>query len=70
MRTVNAKDAKHNFGQLIDTASAFPVTVAKYDRPVEVVMAVGEFERLNALDSQKAERAGGTGIGQKMPGEI
>ena len=51
MRTVNAKDAKDNFGQLIDTARAEPVTVVKYDRPVVVVMAVEECERLRALEA-------------------
>ena len=50
MRTVNAKEAKYNFGQLIDTARAEPVTVVKYGRPVVVVLAVEEYERLKALE--------------------
>lgn len=49
MRTVSAKDAKYNFGELIDKARAAPVTVAKYGRPVVVVMAVEEYERLKGL---------------------
>lgn len=54
MRTVNAKDAKYNFGQLIDTARAEPVTVVKYGRAVVVVLAVEEYERLRALDKTVA----------------
>lgn len=46
MRTVNAKDSKYNFGQLIYTARAEPVAVAKYGRAVVVVLAVEERERL------------------------
>ena len=51
MRTLSAKDAKYGFGRLIDLARAAPVTVAKYGRPVVVVVAVEEYERLKALDT-------------------
>jgi prevent-host-death family protein len=46
MRTFTSADAKNNFGELIDLARAAPVAVTKYDRPVVVVMAVEEFERV------------------------
>jgi len=46
MRTVSAKDAKYNFGKLIDLARAAPIAVTKYDRPVVIVMAVEEYDRL------------------------
>ena len=51
MKTLTAKDAKYSFGRLIDLARVEPVTVAKRGRPVVVVMAVEEFERLSALDA-------------------
>ena len=54
MKTFTAKDAKYGFGRLIDLARAEPVAVAKHGRPVIVVMAVEEFERLKALDLQRA----------------
>ncbi|WP_420447563.1 type II toxin-antitoxin system Phd/YefM family antitoxin [Candidatus Palauibacter sp.] len=57
MRTLSAKDAKYGFGRLIDLARAAPVTVAKYGRPVVVVLAVEEYERLKALD-RKTTRPG------------
>jgi len=46
MKTMSARDAKHQFGRLIDTARAEPVVVEKHGRPVVVVLAVEEFERL------------------------
>ena len=48
MRSITSADAKNNFGELIDLARAAPVAVTKYDRPVVVVMAVEEYERLTA----------------------
>ena len=50
MRRVTAKDAKYSFGRLIDLARAEPVTVEKHGRPVVVVMAVEEYERLKSLE--------------------
>lgn len=54
MRTFTSTDAKNNFGELIDLARAAPVAITKYDRPVVVVMAVEEYERLKALDQTVA----------------
>lgn len=53
MQTVSAKEAKYNFGRLIDTARAQPVTVEKYGRPVVVVLAVEEYERLKAIEADR-----------------
>ena len=59
MRSITSADAKNNFGELIDLARAEPLAVTKYHRPVVVVMAVEEFERLKALEkSNMAPRAG------------
>jgi prevent-host-death family protein len=55
MRSMTAKDAKYGFGRLIDLARAEPVTVEKHGRPVVVVMAVEEFERLKMLDASVQE---------------
>jgi prevent-host-death family protein len=51
MRTFTSADAKNNFGELIDLARAAPVAITKYERPVVVVLAVEEFDRLKALDA-------------------
>ena len=54
MNTLSAKDAKYGFGRLIDLARAEPVAVAKHGRPVVVVMAVEEYERLKSLEAANA----------------
>ena len=41
--------AANDFGELIDLPTVAPVAVAKYDRPVIVVVAVEEYERLRSL---------------------
>ena len=61
MQTLSARDAKYNFGRLIDTARAEPVTVKKHGRAVVVVMAVEEYERLKAIERDlraKSPRSG------------
>lgn len=50
MKTLSAKEAKYGFGRLIDLARAAPVAVLKHGRPVVVVMAIEEFERLKAAN--------------------
>lgn len=57
MRSITSADAKNNFGELIDLARAAPVMVTKYDRPVVVVMAAEEYERLKGLDETIEARA-------------
>ena len=43
---MSAMAAKNGFGLLLDTARAEPVTIRKHGRPVVVVVAVEEYERL------------------------
>lgn len=57
MKTMTAKDAKNNFGLLLDCARAEPVQVNKHGRPVVVVVSVEEFQRLGGhppVDGQHA----------------
>lgn len=53
MQTLTAKGAKYGFGQLIDLARAEPVAVAKHGRTVVVVLAIAEYERLKAIESER-----------------
>ncbi len=57
MQTLSARDAKYNFGRLIDMARAEPVTVKKHGRAVVVVLAVEEYVRLKAIESGLGEIA-------------
>ncbi|WP_036634153.1 type II toxin-antitoxin system Phd/YefM family antitoxin [Paenirhodobacter enshiensis] len=62
MRTLSAKDAKYEFGRLIDLARAEPVAVTKHGRAVVVVIAVEEYERLKGLEMDKRnDRSGKNG---------
>jgi prevent-host-death family protein len=65
LQSISAKNAKYGFGRLIDLARAEPVTVEKHGRPVVVVLAVEEYERLcesanraAALESPRVKRPG------------
>ncbi|MFK5998950.1 MAG: type II toxin-antitoxin system Phd/YefM family antitoxin [Rhodobacterales bacterium] len=40
MKALSAREAKYNFGRMIDLARSEPPVVEKHDRPVVVVMAV------------------------------
>lgn len=62
MQTLSARDAKYNFGRLIDTARAEPVTVEKHGRAVVVVIAVEEYERLKTIER-------GVGANASRPGK-
>lgn len=68
MQTLSAKDAKYGFGRLIDLARADPVAVAKHGRPVVVVMAIEEYQRLKALDAQETAGERGAGMSEKKAG--
>jgi len=57
MQSMSAKDAKYNFGRLIDTARAEPVTVEKHGRAVVVVLAVEEYERLKRIETDPRTKA-------------
>ena len=55
MRSITSADAKNNFGELIDLARAAPVMVTKYDRPVVVIMAVEDYERLRTAKKSRSK---------------
>jgi len=46
MKVISAREAKYNFGRMIDTARGEPVVVEKHGRPFVVVLSVEEFEKL------------------------
>ena len=53
MKALSAKDAKYNFGQMIDLARAEPVVIEKHGRPGVMIMAVEEYERLKQLENAR-----------------
>lgn len=67
MQVLTAKDAKYSFGRLIDLARTAPVAVAKHGRPVVVVMAIEEYERLKSLAAAKTPAPRGSRTATKIP---
>lgn len=63
MRTLSAKDAKYEFGRLIDLARAEPVAVTKHGRAVVVVIAVEEYERLKDIEVAEENNHSGKNSG-------
>jgi prevent-host-death family protein len=57
MQSMSAKDAKYGFGRLIDLARSEPVVVEKHGRPVVVVLAVEEYERLSVEAKNSGSRS-------------
>ena len=50
MRKFSAKEAKDNFGELLDTAQREPVEIQKKGRPVAVIVSLDEYQRLESLE--------------------
>lgn len=50
MKKFSAKQAKDEFGRLIDTALQEPVEIQKKGRPVAVLVSLDEYKRLQALE--------------------
>lgn len=62
MKSLSAREAKNEFGRLIDLARAEPVTIEKHGRPVVVVLSVEEYERLTVADGTRlADKETGKG---------
>ena len=68
MKAISPREAEHQFGRLIDTARAEPVVVEKHGRPVVVVVAVEEYERLMKIERGQPE-AGGSLAENRRTGE-
>jgi prevent-host-death family protein len=71
MKYFTAKDAKNQFGRLLDQSRVEPVLVVKHGRPVAVLVSFEEYERVEALEraywagkAGAAERDGYLGISE------
>ena len=59
MKAIAAKEAKNNFGEMMDTVQREPVTIEKHGRPVAVIMSAREYKTLK-LERLQAEVKKGT----------
>ncbi len=46
MTTIAAREAKRQFGRLLDTSQREPVTIEKHGRPVAVVVSKHDYDRI------------------------
>ena len=53
MKALSARDAKYSFGRIGEMVRAEPVVIEKHSRPVVVVVAVEEYERLKYEGTSK-----------------
>lgn len=56
MRVMSAKEARNNFGLLIDCARAEPVQIEKHGRPVVVVLSFETFQLMATASKGLTER--------------
>lgn len=66
MKKFSAKEAKDEFGKLIDTALQEPVEIQKHGRSVAVLVSLDEYKRLQAHEdawwAMEADRAAKSGF--------
>jgi len=56
MKAIAAKEAKNNFGEMMDTVQREPVTIEKHGRPVAVIMSARDYEQIK-LERLRAKLA-------------
>jgi len=56
MKTFGAREAKNNFGQLMDEVQRQPVTIEKHGRPVAVIFSMHEYRRSEKLKLRSSRR--------------
>ena len=59
MKAIAAKEAKNNFGEMMDTVQREPITIEKHGRPVAVIMSAREYKELK-MQKFKTEVKKGT----------
>lgn len=58
MKAISAREAKYNFGRMIDTARGEPVVVEKHGRPFVVVLSVEEYEKMSGETVSPSQKQG------------
>ena len=54
MKTMTARDAKNNFGEMMEGSSRELVIITKHDKPARIIMSVDEYKHLK-LQSLRAD---------------
>ncbi len=60
MKAIAAKNAKNNFGEMLDTVQREPLAIEKHGRTVAVIMSAQEYQQMK-LERLRAKLAVGEG---------
>ena len=71
MKAIAAKEAKNNFGEMLDTVQREPIIIEKHGRAVAVVMSAQEYQqmKLERLREKLAVGDGQLDRGEGVDGE-
>lgn len=70
VETVNASDAKREFGEMILKAQKGPVGINKNGKPVAVMVSASDFEDFQALQRETLQRAIDDGVADIKAGRV
>jgi prevent-host-death family protein len=70
METLNASDAKREFGEVLIKAQHGPVGINKNGKPVAVVISATEYAQLEALKEEHLKQAIQKGIADLQAGKV
>jgi len=58
MKVIAAREAKNQFGNLMDSAQREPITIEKHGRAVAVLMSIEEYKQIKQVRLQSEVMAG------------
>lgn len=70
METLNASDAKREFGEMLIKAQRGPVAINKNGKPIAVVLSATEYAELEALREKQLKEAIMEGIADLQAGKV
>jgi len=70
METLNASDAKREFGEVLLKAQKEPVGINRNGKPVAVIVSALEFEELQILKQEVLKRELQKGMGSLKEGKV
>ncbi len=70
METLNASDAKREFGELLLKVQSAPVGINKNGKPVAVVVSVSEYQQLKAIKEENLKQLLQAGLDDLQAGKV
>jgi prevent-host-death family protein len=70
METLNASDAKREFGEVLIKAQHGPVRINKNGKPIAVVISAAEYAQLEALKEAHLKQAIQKGVADLQAGKV